>query len=453
MNALDLDYRQYAAILTLGVGIFLLIKYPAGNCLLGCSTSGLGSEQFFGRISYAQCVVLIQVATLVVVLIRTFGQNKLKAPILLLQRGATLFMWLVLLIWCKIGFDSVYFGLNEFRISALKTAIYTIMLPGTIAFFSLANWGVAATMGGWVMGLCAISVAYLAPVAYPILVENRLMTAGAGETRLTVYGLDTINGGRMFFFGSVGFLLAGATIRRAKNIRFVFFALGLFFFILSLLNGTRQFLFAILLGFVAVVFILSRTREMIAVISLMAVATTAYVARDFYSQAQVVDRVTTGDLMEEITSGRGQIWLEAWNQALESPVAGIGFRNYGTEYYTLSEETGEIVFNKDTAHGFFQEIFVEHGLLLGFAALGAWLRSLWQFFGHRGAQLSRMQRFTFVLCLVFCIPETFSAGVFNSLGFHFFAIASLALHAEEIPKTSIQDKPVPNQRLARMQST
>jgi hypothetical protein len=451
LNTLDLDYRQFAAILTLSVGIFLLIKYPAGNCLLGFSTSGLGAEQFFGRFSYAQCVVVIQAATLVVVLVRTLGQNKVKAPLLLLKRGATVFMWVILLVWCKIGFDSMYYGLNEFRISALKTAIYTILLPGTIAFFSLVNWGVAATMRGWVVGLCAISFVYLAPVAYPILVENRLISAATGETRLTVYGLDTINGGRMFFFGSVGFLLAGATIRVANNLRFVFFALGLFFFILSLLNGTRQFVFSILLGFVAVVFILSRTREMIAVISLMAVASTAYVARDFYSQAQVVDRVTTQDLTEEIMSGRGRIWLEAWNQALESPVTGIGFRNYGMEYFTLSEETGDIVFNKETAHGFFQEIFVEHGLLLGFATLGAWLWSLWQFFGHRGAQLSRMQRFTFVLCLVFCIPESFSAAVFNSLGFHFFAIASLALHAEETSKTSVQDKPVPNRRLARMQ--
>ncbi|MBI3416401.1 MAG: O-antigen ligase family protein [Verrucomicrobia bacterium] len=427
MQNFDNEFRIYACVLSLLAAAVCFLKYPSAISLLGFTAIGLGGEKFQESISYAQVVVALQFSCLLTLIFRSARANGLDALIGIFRKGTTFYFVVLAALWIKILFDCMAYGIDEFRLFSLKLAIYTVFLPGAIFLMSIVATGIEATGRGLLYGLCLFSCTYLLPLAYPIYAESRVVDAAFGDIRLTTFGMDTINGGRMFFFGCVGFLLLGASLRSRNLIKIFCFMVSLAFFIFCLLNGTRQYVVAVLIAVVAVLFMLGRTREVVALSILLGVAGLGYAMRGVYAEAQVAERVTTANVQMEMAEGRGRIWREAFYVALESPLLGVGYRNFGQELSSYSEETGEITSTKDTAHGFFQDVFVEHGFVFGTLLLIGWILVIWKLARSTKMQLSLMQRFIFVLLIVFSIPETLSAAVYNSVGFHLFALGSFAI--------------------------
>ena len=85
----------------------------------------------------------------------------------------------------------------------------------------------------------------------------------------------------------------------------------------------------------------------------------------------------------------------------------------------------EVFFSRDTAHGFFQEIFVEHGVGFGVTLVMAWLWVIWQTVRRRDALNYVTRIVVLVALLALAVPETLSSAVFNAFAFHMFAIGSL----------------------------
>ena len=133
---------------------------------------------------------------------------------------------------------------------------------------------------------------------------------------------------------------------------------------------------AILLSFLAILFVLGRTRQLIGSMVLISIAVLIYSLKGLYSEAQIADRVTSDNLAMEVSVGRVSIWKDAFLTAVDNPIFGVGFRNFGDEYLAIAPDTGVILHHRSNAHGFFQEVFVEHGLFFGFALFTSWLFSL-----------------------------------------------------------------------------
>ena len=138
--------------------------------------------------------------------------------------------------------------------------------------------------------------------------------------------------------------------------RIAWFGLALAFFILMLLNGTRQFVFAIGVAFIGVFVILGRIREVVGVSVLIGIAVVAYLVRGIYSEAQVAERVSAENLIFDVSQGRGEIWKNAFDSAMEAPITGVGFRNFGEQLSTFPVK--QVRFPRDNAHGFFQEVLL-----------------------------------------------------------------------------------------------
>ena len=415
--------------MTIAAGFFLF-RYRAANCLLGFTAIGLGPELLFQSFSYAQLTVVLETIALLVGIFRMMQNGKIKSLFYFLQQGTTFYAVVLAGIWLKIFFDCFIYGLDDYRMDSLKIAVYTVFLPSGILLFSMAMDGIDAAVKGMIVGFCVFPIAHLLPLIYPMIIEDRIAEAIFGESRLTTYALDTINGGRMFFFGSLGFMLAGSTVFFKNRLKLAFLATALVFFILVLLNGTRQYAGAILAAYVAVLLVLGQTRQGIVAGMLLSLTILAYALRGFYSEAQVTDRVSGENLSIEVSEGRGRIWSEAFAETVQSPLLGVGFRNFGEELSTLSPETGEVYFSRNTAHGFFQEVFVEHGVGFGLTLLLAWLWVVWQAVRRRTAPDYVTRVVAIVALLALAVPETLSAAVFNAFAFHMLAVGSLGTQQE-----------------------
>ena len=452
MVTLDFDYRFYAVVLCLACFLFFLFRHPAANCLLGFTAIGLGPEAIYGSVSYAQTCVILQSIAVIALCFRIIRHRKLDVLLTTIFRRWTLFLLGLGILWVKVLVDCAIYGVDEFRFGALRVSVYTVFLPSVILLLAIVSDGVERAVKGVIYGLCLFPCAYLLPLVYPMLVEGRIIEAVTGEARLTTFGQDPINGGRMFFFGSFGFIFAGALARERAEMRIAWFGLALAFFILMLLNGTRQFVFAIGVAFIAVFAVLGRIREVVGVSVLIGIAVVAYLVRGIYSEAQVAERVTAENLVFDVSQGRGQIWRNAFDSAMEAPITGVGFRNFGEQLSTISAETGEGSYSRSNAHGFFQEVFVEHGLILGMALFCAWLRLLWRFLSAKRKATLVVERFAFILFFVLTLPEFFSGAVFDCIGFHLFAVVGPSLAKRELPVKGGKPKPIERRSLVAGQA-
>ena len=102
---------------------------------------------------------------------------------------------------------------------------------------------------------------------------------------------------------------------------------------------------------------------------------------------------------------------------MSNPVTGVGFRNFGEEFPTISPETGELSWTKDTAHGFFPSVAAEHGIMLACVLLVALLILLRSTF----AALRHASKPAFALfCVVtgIIMSENFSCTVYNAFAYH-----------------------------------
>lgn len=447
MNNLDLQYAWISVLLIILLYGFFLAKAPSANFFLGYTVAGLGGVTVLPPFAYtyARVTVALQVVTLLWLAYQLLSLEKQKELWISFRRGGSIYLLLLGILWIKIVFDCNYYGLDSFKIESLKAAIYHVFLPLSIIFLSAVVEGSEKCIRGMIWGLCLYPCAYFVPVFIPIMIEQRLWMAMIGADRLTTYALDTINGGRMFFFGFVGFICYAMLRTRFKPI-----ALGvaLIWLFLMLLNGTRQFLLSAAILFALLFLNYGTRKQFINVAILCVLVVSLFTARNYFIYSQVMERIDANSLTMELTyAGRGEIWRDAWSEALQSPTTGVGFRNFGS-YKIAENQEGELVEYKGTAHGFFQEIMVEHGFVLLALTLIAWLYLLWSHYRKIIPLKSNILLIFYFLMISFCIQETFSCGIYNAWGFHALALAPVfhALHVKR-RASPVQQSTFPEPRL------
>jgi O-antigen ligase len=201
------------------------------------------------------------------------------------------------------------------------------------------------------------------------------------------------------------------------------------FLYLLLLNGTRQLMLSCMIGFALVVFYyLGRLRlGLVPVIFVMALVAGFVVKRS--AETVFADRVAGTALQHELSLSRGAIWADAFEQMRARPLFGVGFRNYGAYNLAYNEETGQIVESKDNAHGYFQEVFVEHGIVLGMAALIASLGGLLLLLYRAVLSRNEFLHGLAFLNVVLFPPVLFSGAIYSVQAPYILAVSLLALGA------------------------
>ena len=151
-----------------------------------------------------------------------------------------------------------------------------------------------------------------------------------------------------------------------------------------------------------------------------------------FADISVVERFSSDQIERENDEGRTAIWKKGFSEMLsENPILGLGFRNFGNEIINYSEDNINFTIKKDNAHGFFQEVFIEHGVILGILIL---ISFIFSFFELR-INLSNNSLLNPIITLLlgFIIPNFFTGYIMSSMGFYL-----LGLFLYNYPKLSLQ---------------
>jgi O-antigen ligase len=142
---------------------------------------------------------------------------------------------------------------------------------------------------------------------------------------------------------------------------------GLLFGTLVLATGTRQYAVAIGAAMLVLIQLIRGGRPARGIWAILVVIVCVCGAAVFFMHGRAVlqERFTADMLAYERGMGRGAIWREAFYEAVSNPLLGVGFKNFGQEVASLNRFTGEVEVLRDSAHGVFQDVFVEHGVVLG----------------------------------------------------------------------------------------
>jgi hypothetical protein len=432
MTSTDLEYGIFSVFL---IGCFFTIaiwRFPAANFVIGYTVQGLGSVAIFRGFTYAQIVVGAQLAALLILGGKLVGkQQKLRNPFRLTHSSVGMAAVLSI-VWIKVLMECGYGGLDYFRLLALKTSIFSIAFPIALLFLSLKINGVEATKRQIIIGLMVVPIAYLMPLTKAVLADGRITESFFGSERLTVFGQDTISSGRIFFLGTLGYLFAAILPRQTARKRILLGLFSVSFLILTILNGTRQYLVAIAVAYIVTFLAVERASLLKKVFFSGALSAFFLVVFMQFKQTQASYRIQGEAIRED---GRLHLWREKLSLLLESPVLGIGFRNGGIEYTVVLPDNSTVV-DKDTVHGLIQEIFVEHGIVLGFSML---LFTIWFMRAIFRNRLSHSNYWLFLMGGFACslmAAELFSSAIYNALGFHLAAVASMCLYNPPKVRTS-----------------
>ena len=264
----------------------------------------------------------------------------------------------------------------------------------------------------------------------PVAVNNGLLLAAwNGVRRFTLGDADTINAARVLCFGAVGsfglFLLP-----RKQGLAPVFLApcLGLGLIVLVLLTANRQYLLTLFAFPVFWVFLLETSRLKRLIVGGVSIVFMGLVTYDVVTSGDVVlkDRITADALAVEISEARGPIWADAFQTMLAHPILGTGFKNYGAEV-DMMDRSGNLVIGRDSAHGVFQDVFTEHGIILGMAFLAGCVHLLMR--SWRDLQQTRWPAADKALTagmLALSLPLTISAGFLNATPVYVLLLLAMA---------------------------
>jgi O-antigen ligase len=421
----DTEMRVYAAWLCLGLSIYFFFQYPSAPAILGFTVIGLGPAPMFGAVHYATLVAVLQTVLAVLLAVRLILKHMAPAFFLQFRSCANLYAFCLLLIWAEILAVS-FLDLNSYRAVALRASLYAHWLPLLILALALPTQGADSWCRGIFLGLAGYATAYVGLLLPIMWLDGRLQNSLLGADRLTTYLQDSINGSRMFFFGSLGFFaLAVCSKGRVLSKSFLFGAAA-FFFALLMLNGTKQFLLGLAAAFFLYLWrmgIASRGDFLLAAVLGLAAF---FSVQHFLFDSAGVGRFDYALIEEDAVVGRGSIWREAMKAGVARPMTGMGFRNFGDEVPVFSEETGELGWVKDSAHGFFQSVTAEHGVMLAVVTFGALLALMRKGFGGL-AQNQKSQIAYLCVLVALVVPENFSCSVYNAFGYHLVAFLPMIL--------------------------
>lgn len=381
----------------------------------------LGGGEVFGLPFARFYILLLYIVTLYFLIIPNRPQTE--------KKKFGFYNMLLVFILIKILLDSLIYGFDEFRSEGLIIAFHVIFLSFYIFHKSFEFNGYRKTLYDFIVSGLTVHGIISVVLFFPILQDQFFSALGFGH-RITIFNQDTINSGKPFFLYII-FLLAALRLKLIKSKYLIYLAIiaSVFCFLIVFLNGTRQYFIALLLIFI---FPLIKFKlKNILITSLLVVIIPLFT--DFflenYSDLGVIARFSTDEIRNEKDEGRSKIWADGIGRMIsENPILGLGFRNYGEIIDVSAPNSPIIVLRKDNAHGFFQEVFIEHGVIIGILLLSSFFFTLFKFRSYSENNLAYFNAI-YTIMLSFFVTSLFSGSFLNGIGYFY-----LGIFAYHIPK-------------------
>jgi hypothetical protein len=432
MSTLDFNYAPLAALACICTYCWLLWKYPSGVVFIGFTTNGIAWVSFGSALNYANAIFYLQLLSAFIftyIVINTRGINKI---VQFFSTRYSLFAWFMLIIWLKIGFDILYYGMDDFKLGGLKIAVQTVFLPGLVFYMAAVSRDPWRFATGIMIGMVAFALAFVLPTLPGMIAEGRIINALTGLDRLTIYNMDTISGGRFFFIGVLGAMTLISTGGLNRTISAILIAVFLLFFTLLLLNGTRQYIVGVIVAGSMCFYSFIRTSGIIRHIFLIAVSVAViYLSYSIFQTAEVGLRFSGESIAREVAFSRGAIWLQVLQTGLEHPFTGVGFREFGDVIMVAGQTEGsELVENLSGAHGFFQDICAEHGIILAVIGVLIFTYSVRLVFLRIQIEKHSVVWAHYAALVGLLVPLFMSGYVLGSSGMYLFALSMYVAFAK-----------------------
>ena len=427
MNVLEIEYGALAAHLAIIAFVLVGIRMPAALAFSFMTHKAFAWAPVFGLIGYAQVLLCLQFLAVVWLSFAALRKGGLGSLLAFVQRKEAILLWVLGLIWLKILSDIIFGGLSMDRLDSLKTVPVLIFLPILVIFLSFLSYPTERVIRDMFVGMIVFSTICILPALPGVIEGRRFMLAQQGRERLALWGLDTIQGGQFFCFlalGGLGLsLVSRIEVVGVKPFGWAVFVAG---FLLLVLNATRQFLLSCVVGLMLSVVISFRRSVWIVFAAAAFFFFSGFVLFQGVREASASERVSIDSLSGEVATSRGVIWTDAFAAGLARPLLGQGFRNFGNVVTTVSHLTDEVITSRDNAHGFYQDLWAEHGVVLGAIVM---LASVWSFV--RIVVLAERLKSSALYLIVYlnatlmflCI---FSGTVWSSLSPYVLAVTMLA---------------------------
>lgn len=419
-----LDYRVFSATFCLLAVIYLIVarkNFTAAAHSWALFAFDLGGQKLLG-VSFAIVYTLIAYFIIFELLVRNATKrNKVKLKTKILP-----IVIILAIILLKIGADCFIYGLDSYRFEALYASQFSLIIPIVILSLSIKLNGILKTLKDFIISGTVLFTLALLPLL-PSIFATQLMPSLTASYRITIFNIDTINSCRLFIYCTV-FAYCSYLLIKNRVVRLFLVTLIVINIFLIILNGTRQYLLAV----IAAAFfcnIRSLNLKQIAFIVILVIAGTYFYNNSTAIQnIELVNRVSSNSLQKEGTESRGLIWLTDFKKMFdENPVMGLGFRNSGEEIVMVNNVTQQETKAKDNAHGFFQEVFVEHGIILGLllaiASINAFLVLRQKLRNY--SEVTR--KIVIATCIILILPLFFSGGVLNGFGVFYLALLASKL--------------------------
>lgn len=412
------------------VAIYFAFRRPSANVFISLPFVGMGGVELIGGYRYGRLSILLGILTILAVVLDR--PRKAAVPIMVFAQSK--YRWFVLVciaIGVKIVVETLVFGLDKSRQLNLEIGLVSLLYPCLLVTLSEVKRGAESTARDLLTGMWtfpSLMMAGYLPFAFE---TGDLGSASNGESRLTIGTADTINSAQVLVFGAIGALAMAIKPKRKGTAgvgRVVGTALAAGFSVLVILTGTRQHLLACVVFIVFVAFTLQKTTFWRWTGSTIVAVALGIFAYEFTDRQQLIirERFTSVAFQAEVSEGRGKIWLEAAKSALQNPLIGTGFKNFGEEFESGPAAGGGTVL-RDSAHGVIQDVFSEHGIPLG---IGFLLGCIQIVAASGRTALSEGQitsdRVLVLALIALLIPLGFSGVFLNAMPIYMLAIVTIS---------------------------
>jgi len=421
-----LDYRVFSAAFCLVAIIYLIVarkNFTAAAHSWALFAFNLGVEKLLG-VSFAIFYTLIAYYIIFDLLVR----NAKRRDQVKQKKHSVLPVVIVLaIILIKILLDSFIYGFDSYRIEAIYASQFSLIIPLVILSLYIKLYGVLKTLKDFIVSGTILFTLVLLPLL-PSIFSSQLIPSLTESYRVTIFGIDTINSCRLFVYCAVfGYCAYFLTSNRMVRL----FLVGLIFLstLLVILNGTRQYLLAI----VAIAFFCNIRTVSLKIIAVTVVLTIGvsylYSNSTMIQNIELVNRISSNSIHEEGTQNRGLIWATQFQKMFdEDPIIGLGFRNSGEETVVINSTTKQEEKTKDNAHGFFQEVFVEHGIILGILLTITFINAFLVLRNKLQHYDTVTKKLIISTCIILILPLFLSGSVLNGFGVFYFALLATMLN-------------------------
>jgi len=434
-----------AGWLCLVASLFFALRRPAANAFLNLTLVGVGGAPLISGFNYARISAFVGISTILILLTRPkqAGAVRLKDMV---RTPLAWFAAVCLAILAKILIETGIYGFDASRSANLQTGLTELLFPVVVVLLGLVKNGQEATARDVLLGMAVFPILMLAGYL-PFAINNGLLLAAFnGTERFTLADADTINSARVMTCGAAGSLLFFSLPRKQGAVPgFLALTLAVGFILLILLIGNRQFLVAVSMLLLLWVLFLQTSRFKRLLASGITLVCLGLITYDVVTASNLIvkSRFSEDAFKMEASEARGAIWSDAFESVLQHPILGTGFKNFGQEMDAISR-SGQTVVVRDSAHGVWQDVFTEHGIILGVAFLAGCFHLItrsWRPFLQK--RISADKALTAGLLAVL-LPLLFSGVFLNGTPVYLLLVLAMA-------RDSQQSKNGGNQRVSMRQ--